>query len=82
MAAISVTDFSLFINQQIQAQERAESYLWQLEALVTVATMTHGFYDLPEKTLHNYFLTAGNLVDEVSKANQISLNDLLKHKAR
>lgn len=44
MAPISVTDFSLFINQQIQAQERAESDLWQLEALealealVTVAT--------------------------------------------
>ena len=79
MAVISVTDFSSFMNQQIQTQEKIEYCLWQLDALVTVAAMTQGFYELPEKTLHNYFLVVGDLVDEVTKINQINLDKSLKH---
>jgi adenosine deaminase len=78
MANHSVPDFSSFINQQIQTQEKIESYLWRLEALIAVATTTDDFYDLSEKILHNYFSMASDLIEEATRANQLSLNELLK----
>jgi hypothetical protein len=78
MAMISVSDFSSFINQQIKAQEQIGACLWRLEALIAVAVMTNDFYDLSESILHNYFLVAGDLIEEATKANQMSINKLLK----
>lgn len=40
--------------------------------------MTGDFYDLPDNILHNYFSVAGDLIEEATKANQASLNELLK----
>ncbi len=76
MAVISVTDFSSFINCQTEAQEKIESYLWQLEALLAVA-MIDDFYNLPKNILHNYFSIADDLVEEAIKVNQMSINELL-----
>jgi hypothetical protein len=78
MAILSVSDFSLFINQQIKAQERIEVCLWRLEALIAVALMTDGFYNLSQSFLHNYFSVVGDLIQEAAKANQASFNELLK----
>lgn len=78
MAIISVADFSTFINQQIKAQEQIEACLWRLEALMTVALMTDDFYDLSANVLHNYFSLAGDLIEEATKANQMSLGELLR----
>jgi hypothetical protein len=78
MAEYSVAYFSSFINRQIQSQEQIESYLWKLEALMTVATMTDDFYDIPEDILRNYFSIASNLIEKAGKVNQISIDQLLK----
>lgn len=78
MAIISVSNFSSFINQQIKAQEQIGVCLWRLEALIAVAVMTNDFYSLSESILHNYFTVVGALIEEAAKANQVSLNDLLK----
>lgn len=78
MAKPSVTQFSSFINQQIQSQEQIEECLGKLEALIAVAVMTDGFYDLPKVVLHTYFSIAGDLIEVAMKANQASLGDLLK----
>lgn len=79
MAMSSVSDFSIFINQQIRVQERIEAYLWRLEALMAVVTM-NDFYDLPKHVLHNYFSIADDLIGEAAKANQASINELLETK--
>ncbi len=80
MAVTSVSDFSFFINRQIEVQERIEECLWQLKALMTVAVMVEGFHELSENILHNYFSIADDLIGEAAKANQISLSELLKQK--
>jgi hypothetical protein len=77
MADNSVAYFSSFINQQIRSQEKIESYLWKLEALMTVATMADGFCDLPEDILRNYFSIATDLIEKAGKTNQESIDQLL-----
>ncbi len=77
MADYSVAYFSSFINQQIKSQEQIESYLWKLEALITVATMADGFFDLPEDILRNYFSVGTNLIEKAKKVNQESLHRLI-----
>ena len=78
MADNRVSDFSSFINQQIRAQEQVETCLWKLEALIAVALTTDDFYDLTDIILHNYFSIAGDLIETAAKANQISLDELLR----
>jgi len=78
MADNSVSDFSSFINRQINFQERVESCLWKLEALTVIAAMSEGFYDFPESILRNYFSIAVDLIENAKKSNQISLNALFK----
>lgn len=78
MAIDSVNEVSSLINQQVTFQEKIESCLWKLEALMTVAVLTDNFYDLPEITLHNYFSVANDLIEEATKANQEALNNLNK----
>ena len=78
MAVISVSDFSLFRNHQIKLQEQVEECLWQLKALIMVAVMVEGFYELSELVLHHYFSIADDLIEEATKANQMSLGELLK----
>ncbi len=78
MADQRVSDFSPFIHQQIESQEKIESSLWKLEALMTVATMTDGFCDLPEKTLQPYFSVAMDYIEKAGAANQASISALLK----
>ena len=80
MAISSVSDFSLFINHQIKAQEQIDACLWRLEALIAVVWMADNFYHLPKSILHNYFSIAGDLIEEAAKANQMNLNELLKQK--
>jgi hypothetical protein len=70
MADNRVSNFSFFINQQIQAQEKIESCLWKLEALINMAVTTDYFHDLSEIVLHNYFSIAEDLIGEAVKANQ------------
>jgi hypothetical protein len=77
MARMSVSDFQLFLNNQVKVQEKIETCLWRLEALMAVATMTESFYELPENILHNYFSLASDLIEEAAKANQTSLYQLL-----
>lgn len=76
MATLRVSDFELFRNQEINAHEQTEACLWQLDALMTVAVMAQGFYALPEKTLHNYFMVAGELVEKAINANQIDIDGI------
>ncbi len=78
MAITSVSDFLLFINRQTEVQEKIEACLWRMEALISVALMTDGFYELSGDILHSYFSIAGNLIEEATTANQISLKELLK----
>lgn len=78
MANNRVSDFSSFINQQVQAQEKIESCLWKLKALINVAVTTDYFHDISEVVLHNYFSIAEDLIGEAVQANQLSLNGLLK----
>ncbi len=80
MADYSVAYFASFINRQIQSQEEIESYLWRLEALMTVATMADGFCDLPEEILRNYFSVVADLIEKASEVNQESLRGLLMRK--
>lgn len=80
MADYSVSDFSSFIHQQIRSQEQVESYLWRLEALMTVATMTEGFCDLSENILQHYFSIAADLIEKAGEANQKSISRLLMEK--
>lgn len=77
MAVIRVSDFDFFINIQLQSQEKVESCLWKLEALLTPATMAEGFYDIPENFLRDYFSIALDLIEDALKANQESLQELL-----
>lgn len=78
MAGQSVTDFSSFINLQIESQSRVEACIWQLGALIEVAVTVQGLYNLPERVLHNYFSVVGDLINEASTTNQTSLNELFK----
>lgn len=78
MAESRVSDFSLFINHQIEIQERIEAYVGRLEALIAIAVTAEGFYELSENTLCNYFAAAGDLIKAISEANQLSLSELLK----
>jgi hypothetical protein len=78
MAMTSVSDFSLFINEQIKIQEQISTYLRGLEALISVAVMMSNFYDLPERILHNYFSIADGLIEEATKANQASIRELFE----
>lgn len=78
MAMFSVTDFSFIINHQIKQQEQVEFCLERLEALMAVVTMTDNIYDLSRRILHTYFSVVSDLIDDAAKANQISLNELLK----
>ncbi len=78
MAEHSVTDFSSFINLQIESQGRVEACIWRLEALIEVAVTVQGLYNLPDRILHNYFSVVGDLINEASMANHTSLNELLK----
>jgi hypothetical protein len=80
MANVIVPDFAFFINRQIESQEQIESCLWKLEALITVATMTDSFCDLPENTLRSYFSIATDLIEKAGEANQKSLSRLLIEK--
>jgi hypothetical protein len=80
MANISVADFSSFINKQILIQEQLETFLWELEALISAAVIADGFYEVPEKILRNYFFVAGNLIAEAMKVNELSLNELMQYK--
>ncbi len=75
-----VSDFSPFIHKQIKSQEQVESYLWRLEALMTIATMTDGFCDLPENILQHYFSIAADLIEKAGEANQASIRALLMEK--
>ncbi len=77
MAGYRVYDFSSFIKHQINSQEKVESYLWKLDALITVATMSDGLCELPENIFQNYFSIAADLIEKAGKANQESLNELL-----
>jgi hypothetical protein len=76
LANISVA-FSLFINKQIEIQEQIETCLWKLDALISVAVIAKGFYEAPENILCNYFFVAGDVIQEATKANQLSLKELL-----
>ena len=78
MAIPSVSDFSSFINHQTKTQEKIEASLWKLEALVAVAVMADGFYDLSEATLRNYFSVASDLIEKATEANQSSLRELMQ----
>lgn len=78
MASFRVSDFSSFINGQIESQEQVESSLCKIEALMTVAVMTDGFSDLPEKILQSYFSVAMDLIEKAGEANQASISVLLK----
>lgn len=80
MADNRLADFSSFINRQVQAQEKIESCLWKLEALINMAVTTDYFHDLSEIVLHNYFSIAGDLIEEATKVNQSILSEL--HKQR
>jgi hypothetical protein len=77
MAVVRISDFDSFINIQLQSQEKVESCLWKLEALLTISTMAEGFYDISESVLRDYFSIALNLIEDASKANQVSLQELL-----
>jgi hypothetical protein len=78
MANTRVSDFSSFINRQIESQENVESSLCKIEALMTVAVMTDGFCDLPEKILQPYFSVAMDYIEKAGEANQESISVLLK----
>lgn len=79
MATSSVSDFSIFINQQIKIQEQIEATLVKLDALITIAVTANNFYEVPKTILHSYLLAVGDLIDEVSKVNQGNLNILFNH---
>jgi hypothetical protein len=78
MAVLSVPDFSSFINRQIETKEQLEACLWGLETLITVAVTTEDFYSLPERTLHNYFSIASDLIKEATKVNRASIEELFE----
>jgi hypothetical protein len=78
MAMQSLTDFSLFLKQQIRAQEQVTDYLWKLEALIAVVMTDDNFYDLSKNILHNYFSTIDYLIMQTAKVNQTSLDALLQ----
>jgi hypothetical protein len=82
MANSIVADFTTFLNQQIQAQEEVETCLWQLEALITVALMTDGIYSISKSLLQSYLSIADSLIEAASKANQMSLTELLRRVSR
>lgn len=79
MATLSVTDFASFIKTQIKVQEQIETCLSELESLIAAAVMTDNFYTLSNRILHNYFSVVGDLIGEATKANQTSLDTLLKY---
>src|ERR1700733_998785 len=57
-------DLTHFLNQQSNAREKIELCLWKLEALMNVALMTDNFFKISENNLHNYFMTAADLIEE------------------
>jgi hypothetical protein len=75
MANPIISDF--FIHVQLKSQEKVESCLWKLEALLTTAIMAEGFYDISENFLRDYFSIALDLIEEALKANQESIHELL-----
>ena len=82
MADHSVTQINSLINQQVEIQEQIGIFLWKLEALIEVVVVLERFYDLPDSTLHNYFLVVSDLIDELLSANQISKDVLSDYKCR
>ena len=76
MAVHRVDEFLLLINQQIAYQEKIEVCLWKLEALISVTVLTDAFRELPEIILHNYCSVVIDLLEEATKSNQESLNNL------
>lgn len=62
-------------NRYLTKHEQLTMTLWQLNALLTVAVTTQGFYALPETVLHHYFLIAVDLVDKTEQATQLGVEE-------
>lgn len=76
MGNTRLNEVSPLINQQIAFQEKVQTCLCKLEALIAVVVLTDNFYDLPKIYLHNYFSVIGDLIEESMEANQQSLHEM------
>jgi len=78
MTKASVADLQVFLQDRTREQEKIEVCLWKLEALITSAVASSGFYDQSAKILHNYFSIAEDLIASASVANRTSLHELMR----
>lgn len=76
----SIANISSLINHQLKTQERTESYLVQLETLLTFARTYPDFSQVDDSLLQNYFWILSDLTSKALRANQVSIEELLHHK--
>ena len=82
MSSQSITDFSLLINQQLSTQQHVEDCLVKAEALAVMARTISDYEQISQPILANYFWIISDCIEEALKANQVSLEILLKQTAR
>ena len=76
MACYTIADFAVFINQQIEVNEKIATSLWSLDALLVVALTTPDFFELPNSTLFDYFSVVRDVLSEIVALQQSNLGAL------
>lgn len=77
MAASSLSDFTLLINQQILTSEKLDTCLSKTEALITLG-MNARLQDLSENTLYEYFWVISDFLREALQFNNETLSFLTR----
>ncbi len=77
MAASSLSDFTLLINQQILTSEKLDTCLSKTEALITLG-MNARLQDLSENTLYEYFWVLSDFLKKALQLNNETLSFLTK----
>lgn len=72
MAKPTIADLALFINRQIQINDKIATYLWHLEALMDVV-LSINFFELDKSTMHYYFSAVADLIKDMLQLNQANL---------
>ncbi len=81
MAEHSITQLLSIINQQIDSQEKLNTYLSKVETLLEFA-MSDGFLGYSTASIYYYIWVVSDIVERAKISNEESLNVLLKSISR
>jgi hypothetical protein len=76
MAKRILADFPFLRNQPMCTQRNLEDVLWDLDALLAVASDASNFYELPAGVIHRYYTVIADLMKEIVWIYETTLRNL------